>query len=191
MEFKISINQLASFAVVSDAKKRQIIKQQKNPPKILVNRYGLAKSTMKKTLANRGDLRSVLDGIEELKSRIPITDWQKNDRKVSIEAMERFILMKLPELLQNNPYIILDKPKVKSFFINGVEILVSPDLVIRMNIAGQDYIGAVKLHVSKSDIFEKEQSRYVSTCLYKYLELLHENEDVITSRSVLVSGYIC
>src|SRR6476469_10328233 len=102
MEFKISINQLASFAVVSDAKKRQIIKQQKNPPKILVNRYGLAKSTMKKTLANRGDLRSVLDGIEELKSRIPITDWQKNDRKVSIEAMERFILMKLPELLQNN-----------------------------------------------------------------------------------------
>jgi hypothetical protein len=186
-EIRISVNQLASYRFSSDAKKKSIIKQQKNPPEILVARYALAKSRMKRAFSKQGNIQPILDGISELKSRIPTTDWQKNDREVSIQALERFVKMKLPDLLANHPYEVLDKPKEKSIYVQGIEIIISPDLVIKMNIAGEEYFGAVKFHVSKSDAFDREKSRYVTTCLYKYLEKTYGKSEVIIHPGLCLS----
>lgn len=186
-EIRISVNQLASYRFSSDAKKKSIIKQQKNPPEILVARYALAKSRMKRAFSKQGDIQPILDGINELKSRIPTTDWQKNDRQVSIEALERFVKMKLPDLLANNPYEVLDKPKEKSLYVQGVEVIISPDLVIKMSVAGEEYVGAVKFHVSKSDVFDRDKSRYVTTCLYQYLEKLYDKKKVIIHPGLCLS----
>lgn len=186
-EVRISVNQLASYRFSSEAKKKSIIKQQKNPPEILVARYALAKSRMKRAFSKQGDIQPILDGISELKSRIPTTDWQKNDRQVSIEALERFVKMKLPDLLANNPYEVLDKPKEKSLYVQGVEVIISPDLVIKMSIAGEEYVGAVKFHVSKNDVFDRDKSRYVTTCLYQYLDKLYGKNDVIIHPGLCLS----
>lgn len=186
-EYKISINQLANFSKSSEYKKRTIVKQQKNPPKVLVARYRLAKSRITKAIANYGNIQPILEGIEKLKNSNPEKDFGKNDKKVSIEAMERFIKMKLPDFLNNNVYEVLKSPKIKSFNVSEVEIIISADLIIKVFIDGQAFLGAVKLHISKGDSFDKEQSKYVTTCLYQYLDLLYENTGIIVLPDLCLS----
>ena len=178
-EYKISINQLATFSKVSEARKKTIVKQQKNPPPILVGRYAMAKARISKAISNGGDIIPILKGIEELKKRNPETPWKKNDKSVSIDAMERYIKMSLPAILKENRYEILPKQKIKSFFMSDVEILVSPDLIIKVFIDGKWYLGGLKLHVSKSELFDKNQSKYVATCIYQYLDLVFEDDEII------------
>jgi hypothetical protein len=178
-EYKISINQLATFSKVSEARKRTIVKQQKNPPAILVGRYAMAKARIKKAIGSGGNIIPVLQGIEELKQRNPDTPWKKNDKTVSIDAMERYIKMTLPSILKEHKYEIVAKQKVRSFFVSSVEILVSPDLIIKVLIDGNWFLGGLKLHVSKSELFDREQSKYVSTCIYQYLDLVFEDDEII------------
>ncbi|WP_284650750.1 hypothetical protein [Flavobacterium terrisoli] len=186
-EYKISINQLARFSKSTDNKKRSIVKQQKNPPKVLVARYGLAKARIRKAIANYGNIQPILDGIQELKSRNPETPLAISDKAVSIEAMERFIKMKLPSFLNDNVYEVLKKPKVNSFVVSDVEIIVSADLIIKVFIDGQAFLGGVKLHIAKGDIFDREQAKYVSTCLYQYLDLVFENSGIIVLPQLCLS----
>ncbi|WP_248724400.1 hypothetical protein [Seonamhaeicola sp. ML3] len=169
-EIKISINQFADFSKASDSKKRTIIKQQKNPNKFLVSWYQLSKSRIKKSIENNGDLDPIIKGIEELKGRIPKKPRQVLDRIVSIEALQRYIHIKLPDMLKTIPYETIKKVESKSVYINGVEIIVSPDVIIRIKVNGKTYLGAVKIHVSKSNIFDNIQSRYISVLIKKYLE---------------------
>lgn len=179
-EYKISVNQLADFTRGSEAKRRSIIKQQKNPSKIIVARYGLAKARFRKFVATRGDIAPVLEGIEQLKNKKPTTDWQANDKKVSLEAMERFIKLKLPSLLQDlDSYEILKKFPFNSFMFSGVDIIVSPDVIVKGVVGDKTYIGAVKIHVSKSAPFETEESKYVATCIYNYLNSFIKTKDII------------
>lgn len=186
-EYKISINQLAAFSKSSEYKKRTIVKQQKNPPKLLVGRYRLAKSRITKAIANYGNIQPILDGIEKLKKSNPEKDFGKNDKKVSIDAMERFIKMKLPSFLNDNVYEVLKSPKIKSFMVSEVEIIISADLIIKVFIDGQAFLGGVKIHISKGEMFDIVQSRYVTTCLYQYLDLLYENSGIIVLPDLCLS----
>ena len=177
---KISVNQLANFSKGSEAKKKQIIRQQKKPLTIIVARYQLAKARIRKVFASKGDLRYVIEALTELKDRKPDTAWKKNDKSVSIEALNRFIKIKLPEFLKDLPYEVLKKPINKSIRINGVDIIVSPDLIIRVTLDGKNYLGALKLHVSKGNVFEPRQSRKISTILYHYLtKHVASNGDIV------------
>lgn len=182
---RISVNQLADFSVGTDAKKKRIIKQQKSPMTIIVARYQLAKARIKKTFQEKGDLTPVLLAIEELKDRRPDTIWKRNDKNVSIEALGRFIEIKLPEFLNELPYEVVKRPSIKSVIINGVEVIVSPDIIVRIKADGKVYLGAMKLHISKGNIFDAKQSRKISTILFKYLR------DVVAKDGEEVRADLC
>ncbi len=167
--YVISINQLADFSVASEAKKRRIIRQQKKPNKFLVSWYQLSKSRIKKTLENNCDLTPVIEGIKELVNRKPTKPRQVLDRQVSIQALERFVNIKLPTLLKDIPYEIIKKVDAKSIIYKGVEIIVSPEVIFKLKIKDKEYLGAVKIHISKNNIFDNNQSRCISSLLYKYL----------------------
>lgn len=142
----------------------------KKPDTFRIAHYQLAKARMKKALQLNGELTPILNGIKELNSRSLEKKRQINDRKVSIEAMERFIKLKLPKLLSNSKYEVVKPSKKKSFELKGVDIIVSPDVIIKIDVDGQIVIGGFKLHVSKSNAFNREQQQIVSSSLYKYLE---------------------
>lgn len=181
MNYKISVNQLADFSKATEAKKKRIIKQQKEPNKFMVSWYQLAKSRIKKTIEKNGDLEPVLLGIEELKQRKPEKQRQILDRMVSLEALKRFVNLKLPKLLKDVPHEIMKKVSSKSIIVNGVEIIISPDVIFKLKIKGITYYGAVKVHISKNNVFDNEQSSRISTLLHKYLKevVVKENEEVL------------
>lgn len=166
----ISLNQLADFSQGTDAKKRNIIKQQKTPNSFKIAYYQLAKARIKKVIANKGDIQPVLDGIEELKGKTLTKQRQINDRIVSLDALQRFVSFQIPSLLKNYEYKVLKNVESKSIFIKGVEVIVSPDLIIEIEIDNKKYLGAVKTHISKGNKFDTKQQIYVASALHKYLE---------------------
>ena len=166
----ISINQLADFSKSTLANKRSIINQQKMPNTFKTAWYQLAKARIKKVIANKGDIKPVLDGIEELKRRTVTKKRQVNDRIVSLDALQRFVSFQIPSLLKNYDYKVLKNVESKSIFIKGVEVIVSPDLIIEIDIDNKKYLGALKTHISKGKKFDRKQQLYVATALHKYLE---------------------
>ncbi len=177
----ISINQLADFSKATDLKKQRIIKQQKEPREFLVAWYQLPKARIKKSIANNCDLAPVINGLEELKARKPMKQRQVVDRMVSLEALNRFMRIKLPSLLKSAPQEIITKVSSKSIMLNGVEIIISPDVIFKLKIDGITYLGAVKVHISKNNVFDNKQSRYISSLINKYLTevVAGENEKVL------------
>ncbi|WP_298550167.1 hypothetical protein [uncultured Algibacter sp.] len=179
--YVISINQLAAFSKATEAGKRRIIKQQKQPNKFMVAWYQLPKARIRKAIANNCDLEPILSGIEELKLRKPEKPRQVLDREVSLEALKRFVKIKLPHLLKDVPHEVIKKVETKSIIINGVEIIISPDVIYKLKLDGKTYVGAVKVHISKSNVFDNKQSRYISSLVYRYLKevVIGEGEEVI------------
>ncbi|WP_055436035.1 hypothetical protein [Lacinutrix algicola] len=179
--YVISINQLAAFSKATESGKKRIIKQQKQPNKFLVSWYQLSKARIKKSIANNCDLEPVFKGIEELKLRRPEKPRQISDKQVSLEALRRFVNIKLPKLLKDIPHDLIKKVPSKSIKISGVEIIISPDVIYKLKINGKVYIGAVKIHISKNNIFDNQQSRCISGLIYKYLKevVALEGEEVL------------
>lgn len=171
----ISLNQLADFKKSTPAKKRSIIKQQKQPNSFKMAWYQLSKARFRKSIELNGDLEPVLKGIEELRLRIPEKTRQIRDKVVSLEAMQRFLNIKLPDLIKA-PLEKIKGVNSKSIIVNGVEVVISPDVIFKIHVGGKFYLGAVKIHVSKNNIFDNEQSRLISSLLYKYLEEVVQDE---------------
>jgi len=192
----ISINQLADFCKGTESKKRNIVKQQKNPNTFKMAYYQLAKARIKKTLELKGKITPILSGIDELKNRKPVKKRQISDKQVSIEAMHRFISIKLPKLLTDTEYEVFKPTKSKSLLINGVEIIISPDLIIRGKINGITFLGGFKVHISKSNIFDIDQQNIVASSIFKYLETVIAEKDEIVlpelclSLDVFGSGFV-
>ncbi len=167
--YQISVNQLADFYKGTDAKKSRIIRQQKNPNPIRISYYQLAKARIKKSLQLKGEIEPILNGIKELNNRKLSNKRQVNDRTVSIEAMERYIKMSLPKIFINSEYEVIKVPKNKTVIVNGVSVIVSPDIIVKIISDGEVFMGGVKMHISKSNIFSSEQQNIVATSIYKYL----------------------
>jgi hypothetical protein len=186
-EINISINQLADFSKSTDAKKRNIIKQQKNPNTFKMARYQLVKARVKKSMSTKGDIEPILKGIDELKSRTLTKKSQINDRIVSLDAMERFISLKIPNVLKDLDYIVIKNDKSKSLIINDVEIIVSPEIIIKVEIDSKQYLGGIKIHVSKVNKFDGEQQNYVASTIQKYLEKVIAKDDEIVMPELCLS----
>lgn len=169
MEYKISINPLVDFFKGTEAKKRRIIRDQKDPSIFRTGWYQTSRACIKKSLINKGDKEFLIDGIERLKSKIVSKPQQIVNRQVSIEAIKRFLGFKIPSVFKNHNLEIIKEKGIKSTFINNVEVTVSPDIIFIIEHNDVRYIGAVKLHLSSRNIFDRKQSKFIATILNKYL----------------------
>lgn len=184
---KISINPFADYSKASEARKKSIIRQQKSPDKFLVAWYQLPKARIRKSISLNGDLEPIEKGIQELMGRKPLKKRQILDRLVSLEALKRYTTINLPKVLKGSSLEVIKVVDTKSVFINGVEIVISPDVIFRTQINGRSHVGAVKIHISKNNIFDSKQSKYISSLLYKYLVESVAQEDDIVSKELCLS----
>ena len=84
--------------------------------------------------------------------------------------MRRYLTMKLPLFLSNHKYKIVKKTISKSVLVNGVEIITSPDVIFKLSIENITYVGAVKIHIAKTNVFDYSQQKSVATTIYQYLK---------------------
>ncbi len=168
-QYHISVNQFAEFSKASQAGKNRIIKQQVEVNKFLIPWYQLAKGKIRRYFYDINDIQPILSGIEILKAKHVANKRQEKDRNVSIEALERVINLQVPKILKNIKYRVL-KSDEKSLYVEGVEIKISPEVIIEAEINGRVCYGGLKIHVCKGKPFDQTQSAYVAILLKKFIE---------------------
>jgi hypothetical protein len=167
--YKISINQLASFPKKTQNGKIAIIRQQLKPNTVVVTKYKQAKKIVATALVSNGNKGIIVKGIEDFKKSIATTKTQVQNKVGSIAALEKFLKKKLPHIFLENAFEIMTPKRKNKLVMSDVEIVVSPDLIIKTIIDGQAYFGAIKIHISQGGVFDREDAKYVTTCLFQYM----------------------
>jgi hypothetical protein len=167
--YQISTNQLVNFYNSTENGKKRIIAQQLVPDPFRISLYQLTKARIKKSIALKGDLEPVYDGIKTLMARTPKSTRQETNKRVSIEALERFVIMRLPKVLQSVDYSIV---KTNSKFVPfaGIDIIVAPEIVVTAEIGGKKVVGGIKIHISKSKPFDIKESKISASTVFLFLQ---------------------
>lgn len=167
----ISINQYADFIKASDAKRLRIIRQQKKPNVFRIAYYQLAKARIRKTLKDNGSLIHIKDALTKLSERVPNSKRQLSDKSVSIEALEKFLILKIPQILKNEKIEFLNpKDYNNSIDVCGLSIIIAPEIIFKTIIDDKEVLGGIKLHISKSNSFDNEQQQIIASGICNYLE---------------------
>lgn len=187
MEYKISINPLIDFFKGTEAKKKSVIRNQKEPSVIMVGWHQTSRACIKKSLSLNGDKSPIIEGSNRLKLKVVEKPRQVQNKFVSLEGMQKYLNIEIPEMLKNHNLTIIKKRTIKSTFIKGVEITVSPDIVFTMDYKGRKYIGGVKIHLSKGNIFDNQELKIVATILHKHISEIAEKYNAIALPEICYS----
>ena len=167
--YRISINQFAEFSASSLASKKRILVQQISPNQFLIPWYQKAKGAIKKYFLNVKDKSPLEKVIDELKVRVPKNSRQIIDKRVSIEAIEIMKGIRIPKLLSDLQIEAVNQTE-KAIILNGVNIKIAPDVILRVKYKGKTVYGAVKIHICKGSPFDFQQSKIVSGLLFQFLK---------------------
>jgi hypothetical protein len=179
---KISMNPLCEFVFASTKKKATLVRNQKKPITYRVARYRLAKSRMVKFIKNGFSYDEIISGINDLQAKQCLTEFQRNDRNTSIEALRLFLELQFPKDFDKLKCSFVPIEQ-KEIVVDGVLIIISPDLILRWEKDGKKYIGGIKFHISKSSKFDYEKASFAAGLLYLYLQKKVAGPDEIVDSS--------
>lgn len=175
----ISINQITKFRKSTESGKLRIVKNQKHPPKIPTAYYSSATAAMRKYIKAGFDTHIIMDVIEQLQSKI-VDPKNKNavaKKNNLISALRKFLEITFPDVFKS---IKCSTPtsKFRRCRIGDVDVIISPDVIIRRVVDGINYIGAMKFDVHK-DLLDYKDGRQRAALLYYFLESLKEEDEVV------------
>ena len=173
------MNSLIDFIEASDCKKRNIVRNQKNPPIIKAAKYSSVRHVFSKYSLNDFDDQVLKDTFERIKKRDTSTQWRKDDVRDSIAAIRHFIRMNFPSTLKNINCSFA-KATIKECWLSGVQIHVSPDMIIKWVKNDKTYVGAVKFRISKSKL-DSTSGITAAALLTHYLKEYYQDENVIVA----------
>lgn len=169
---KISVNKLGEYIKSSPHRRKTIVRDQKYPKGYVVTRYGSARSAIVDFFVRgRGDKKLIEKTIKSLiqKSYDSNSTFKKQDNELSIKALEIFSKTSFPINLNKHSISKFDSD-LNNLLIEGVEVTVQPDIIINGSINGKSFVGAIKVHISKTNNLDPESGKYVAALLHKFLE---------------------
>lgn len=181
MSAKISVNKLGEYLEANPTRRKKIVFDQKNPAEFIVARYSKAREIACDFFCSGLDDEILIKGLDDLEVRENTTEFQENDTQNSIEYLNRLLESSLQDFTNLQDFTISkyngDNPKL---IINGVEVSVNPDLIIRGVLRGKKVVGAIKLHFSKSQSLSSDSAKNVATLLHQFVEeyIMEDNEVV-------------
>ncbi len=175
---EISINPLAEYVGASERRKRAILRQQKYPSDFIVARYRTARAAFSNYFKDGYDQNILIRAIERLQGKKPTSDWSRNDTVNSIEALRRFLSIEIPFKSLKCRF---SKPDIKEYNINGVSVIVAPDLLLEWEVEGQKYVGAIKFYIKKKDL-TLQQGRLSASLLADFMRRTNSEETTVSKR---------
>jgi hypothetical protein len=165
---RISLNKLGEYLQANPQRRKKIVSDAKNPNPFIVTRYGDAREAIKKYFTANFDEEILNASLEAHETKSTTSEFQEQDQALSIELLELMLDLDLPDLSDFTVSVYNgDNPKLN---ISGVDVSVNPDLIIRGNYRGQKIVGAIKLHISKSNQLDEEGAKNVATLLKEFTE---------------------
>lgn len=167
---RISVNKLGEYMIASPARRRRIVADQKRPREFIVTRYRDAVGAMVEFLAAGGrDDRIITRAIAELEAKPVSTDFQSQDRDLSIEALESF-LDTTDQLDLSGLTVRAGDSDAPALLISRVSVSVRPEIVVTGQNRNGGAIGCVKLYLSKSFPLNETGATYIGAVLTRFTE---------------------
>lgn len=195
MEPKISINKLGEYMTATPSRRKQILRDQKNPSAFKAARYKDARETivefLEQGMTNEDE---ALSAAYELRNDQSGTDFAVQDRQLSAEAIEDFL--PLSEEIEINNLSVQggNSFAVETMNFGGTKVSMRPDAILTNKETGA-IVGCVKINFSKSSPLQEKSAEYVATALRAHLEAnLSSPEHVDPSRCYVVdvpTGTVC
>lgn len=168
---KMTVNKLGEFLTANPARQRRILEQLKYPKenKFGATSYTEAREAIKNYFLSDFNEQVILDCIAELEAKDAPNDYQSGMISSSIEALE--CVLNSQEISRFNdaefyPY----EGSNKKMNIQGVEVSVYPDLMLKTQSRNSSYLGSLKIHLSKSGTLSEMGAKYVAVMLYSFIE---------------------
>ena len=170
---RMSINKLGEYMVARPGRRRRIIMDQKRPADFIVARYRDAVSAMVDFLVQGGeDDEIIYKAIEQLDGKAITSEFQAQDRDLSIEALEQF-LDTADQLEVAGLHTAHGDPDPVQLTIAGVAVSVRPEVILRgQDRRGHQTVGCLKLYLSKTLPFDEDgvSASYIGALLHRYAE---------------------
>ncbi len=161
-------------------RQRRILQQLKYPKE---SRYGSTsysetRKAIKDYFINHLDSTYLENAIIELENKEPANDFQEDMIRSSIAALE-LVIDSDHSHLQDISFENFSGQN-KKLDIEGVQVSVFPDLILRTERHGESLVGGMKIHIAKTFGLDEKGSEYVSTVLYSFIEdyVLEDSEDL-------------
>lgn len=179
----ISVNKLGEYLVANASRQRRILEQFKYPE---VTTYGYApykdpRAAIKEYFINNFDKTIIEDCILTLNSKSPFSEHQKNIIASELEALN--MVLKSNAIRKSGFEYIGYSGDNERVNISGVDISVYPDLIVKSKVKGEDVIGALKIHLSKTGKFGVDGAGYITVLLHEYISKHVAKELGLSSRS--------
>lgn len=169
----ISVNKLGEYILSKGARQRKILHDRKYPdPDFQMGMYHReAAEAVAAYLAAGAIDPSPLDNALHALEQIA-TDKIGTARRINanIDALERFSGM-LDDIDLKNAEPELGAHNPAKLVYHGVEISVRPEIVLRATVKGKNYVGALKLHFSKTHPHNEESAGFVSAAVSEYCRM--------------------
>jgi uncharacterized protein YoaH (UPF0181 family) len=192
---KISINKLGEYMTATPSRRKQILRDQKNPSAFKAARYKDARATivefMEQGMASVDEAHSTA---AELRKDQSGTDFAVQDRQLSAEAIDDFL--SISEEIEIDDLSVHGGDTFASEVIDfgGTKVSMRPDAILKNKKTGA-IVGCVKLNFSKSSPLQEKSAAYVATALRAHLEVnLSSLEHVDPAKCYVVdvpTGTVC
>lgn len=147
---KISLNKLGEYLTASPSRRHRIVQDQQDPKPFITARYSDARDAIVDFLASgMSEEEKLLSVAEQLRSDATGTDFVRQDRAASADAIENFLEAADQIEIEDLAVVPADSASTASMEVAGVRVSVRPDAYLKNTITG-DIVGAIKLHFPKT-----------------------------------------
>jgi hypothetical protein len=143
---RLSLNQFGQFYSASPARKESIIRNAKTEPEVLIGWYNTVRPLLPGLLIPAMKKRAVDLGRAKLNAMPEASPWQINSKQTSKQVFELVASMDPIEISGFGVSMYGNKNPILS--IEGLDISVFPELILRGTYRNQDIVGLVKIYLS-------------------------------------------
>lgn len=184
---RISLNKLGEYLQATPTRRKSIVKDQKKPPGAgVVTRYGPVTVALREYFAT-GDKDFLVERIAKLKQDQSGTEWQREDRQLSAQALERLLEMLDDVDLTGVKVIPFPSNAESALLVSHVKVSVRPDFLVVQEKAEDVVVGALKLSFNKQNPLDKLGCEYVAIVLARFIASTFPKAQVNLKRCVSIA----
>lgn len=167
---RISSSKLGEYMDANALRRRQIVRNQMNPPDCIVPRYMPAQNAIVDFLISDGQRDEIIfKQIERLFTANTDRKWIIDRNRLCIEALESFLNVSHDVQLSEISFLRTDLTGQPKLLIGGVDVSVRPEIRLEGKDRENNKIyGAIKLYFSKTIPLNKTSGEYVATMVYQH-----------------------
>lgn len=187
---RISLNKLGEYTTATPVRRRGIVVDQKRPRDVVVARYRPAREATILAFEGGFDAGPIRDAIGALRNAPGDTDWQKQDIKLSAEALQS-LLGFTRDVATDGLSVQRAARDLVPLVVEGVAVSVRPSLILRGRYRGMTVCGAVKFYFGKTHVLSEDAGFNAATILHQYVEehLVRGNERVSPRHCMVVDVF--